>query len=1006
MKSKLKWSFYTTLAVFMLSISVLFGVLFLHKEGNALFHANAAVKTSNQVQEQYVVGDKISFSDCFLEHNGKDYPATVYVTYPSGKRVVGNEANLDEIGTYTILYKYVSESLYLEESKEFFVSKKLFEVDSPKSTAVYADFPSSYSDKGIIVSLANGDTFKYNRIIDLSKVSTSDKILQFFHNPNTPGSVDASRVEFILTDIYDPTNYVTIIAKVHAGDGMYMTVNAAHQPATGATPCKEDTVSSLQKVFWRNQWYIMQSANRYGTWYGYAFNGVPSSGREIGSECLEFSTDGTAFFGGSNNKLLADLGDKEQFTDIWTGFTTGEVYLTIKGSGYEKSTMNFVIPTILDHDLSSLGMQDTKAPTIDVLWDSDIPEAIVGQAYKIFDTKTTDDYTENVKCSAKVYYNYYSSTKSLVQLQDGMFIPKNSGTYTIEYTAKDAANNVTIKKMDVLARTDISPLSIALSNYDSEYAVGDKIVVATPSIQSHYDKNSIKVEAILKGTETVYLVNDTDLTFVPFYDGTYIIRYTVSNYVETLVKEYEITVDETDKQYIFDNVNLPKYFIKNAEYKLPSLVFYDFGMGDPQEKITDIFVKEDGATEKKIESDVYKVNANNSVEVIYYTADKGDQVSYTVPVVDVGFGVRLGLQMDKYFVSDTVKATKTNDYMAFTAKESGTLRTEFVNKLYADEVVISFALLRAINQYNALNFYLTDVENPNITVKLSYQWKDEQILFSINDEKTTVIDSKLGNECSLEFELEHENKCVSQFSGVTTKINTTLNGAKFEGFTSKYVYVSFELEDASAGAGFNLYKINNQLFHNAKLDGIDPRIYAESVRGYKEVDREVTIKAAAAIDVLSPFVKFTIRITDPNGQIVTDVLGNRLDETADVSVDHVIKLEKAGKYTISYSAVDASDNSTPYNFVITVTDIIPPSITLSNMITEAEVGKTVKLATVTYDKADIEKMYVVVIAPDSSVSFIEENKLKVTQTGVYRISYYATDFAGNVAIESYSLTVR
>jgi hypothetical protein len=51
-------------------------------------------------------------------------------------------------------------------------------------------------------------------------------------------------------------------------------------------------------------------------------------------------------------------------------------------------------------------------------------------------------------------------------------------------------------------------------------------------------------------------------------------------------------------------------------------------------------------------------------------------------------------------------------------------------------------------------------------------------------------------------------------------------------------------------------------------------------------------------------------------------------------------------------------------------------------------------------------MHIVVIAPDSSISFVDGNKLKVTQKGVYRISYYITDAAGNVEIESYALTVR
>lgn len=393
------------------------------------------------------------------------------------------------------------------------------------------------------------------------------------------------------------------------------------------------------------------------------------------------------------------------------------------------------------------------------------------------------------------------------------------------------------------------------------------------------------------------------------------------------------------------------------------------------------------------------------MQVVYSTFDSNDEATYEVPVVDVGFGVRLGLQMDKYFYSSNVAVEKKTDSLMFTASQSGTVGAEFINQLCAEEVIVSFSLLKSINQYKAIHFYVTDSVDENISVKFTYQWNDNQVLFSVNNGKTSVIDSNAGEECNLEFEFDYENSLVSQFSGVDTKITNTINGDEFVGFTSNYVYLRFEIEDATQNAGFRFFKINNQLFSDKKLDGIEPRIYAENIRGYKAVGEEVIIKASTAIDVLCPIVTYTMRVTDSKGSVVKDVLGNLLDETADTSVDHTLRLEKAGKYTIYLVATDVSENFVPYTFTITVTDITPPTLTLTNMITTARVGTNVRLADVSYDKDDVETMYVVVMGPDSSMTFVENGVLKVTKKGVYYVNYYATDSVGNVTMESYTITV-
>ncbi|MBQ2702019.1 MAG: hypothetical protein IJF64_03420, partial [Clostridia bacterium] len=63
---------------------------------------------------------------------------------------------------------------------------------------------------------------------------------------------------------------------------------------------------------------------------------------------------------------------------------------------------------------------------VDYCGAEEIPYAIVGNSYKVFEAKAIGEKTsQSFNLTTKVYYNYYSDTPINVNLENGEFVPKN-----------------------------------------------------------------------------------------------------------------------------------------------------------------------------------------------------------------------------------------------------------------------------------------------------------------------------------------------------------------------------------------------------------------------------------------------------------------------------------------------------------------------------------------------------------------------------------------------------
>ena len=121
------------------------------------------------------------------------------------------------------------------------------------------------------------------------------------------------------------------------------------------------------------------------------------------------------------------------------------------------------------------------------------------------------------------------------------------------------------------------------------------------------------------------------------------------------------------------------------------------------------------------------------------------------------------------------------------------------------------------------------------------------------------------------------------------------------------------------------------------------------------------------------------------GATASDSLDGALSVTTNSEVD----INKAGTYTVTYSAVDAAGNKADITRNVVVSDSTKPIITLIG-------GGTVnhEAATEYVDQGATAKDSL-----DGDLTVVTTGSVDVSKIGSYTITYNATDSAGNAAAE-------
>lgn len=963
--------------------------------------AEKATIVDCDIRSEYQRGDEFVMPDGKVSYKGEEKKAdSKYVVFPSGKANESETIVLSEEGEYELVFKTKVNGTVVSAKKTFVVKKALLEVNSEYSSA-------KIENNKINVSLATDDTFTYNAKLDLASATKENTLLDMEFAPISKGNADATKVKIRLTDLYDEENYVEVTLKnlveSWANGIIYISAGAANQPQVGLENVEvpENTNVHID--------------NKFGTPVNFSMVGLPNSSMDTHLK-LYFDYNEKAFYvdrevySGGAKRIIVDLDDPEIFGEaLWSGFTTGEVKMSISASDYQAPSCNFMISTVCDNsEFQDIG--DVELPLLSVRSEygiDEVPVALVGKPYQTFDAEAVDVYDGKIETTTAVYYKYYSEKPVKISVIDGKFTPAKEGTYVIEYSATDLSGNVATECVKVQAVKG-EGLQVELKDIVTETTSGTPVKVFSElHCTDSSGKVSHSVTAKNKATDEEIKIDSETLEFIPMSDGEWEITVTVKDYVSTVKKTFDVKSNHTTQPQTYDKVGIPNYFILGATYNLPDSVGYDFSSGKGIASNMEVFVTESGSSETKLENTQYIPKKTGKVKVTYrLTVDgKSCEKSYEANVVDVGYTGDLDL--GKYFVATegTVTTERNASSVIYEVKKNAKL--DFINFVQVKDFAFSFQV-GAKSAYNKIHIYLSDVVNGK-QVKLSYNRTAEGVTFSVNDGMQQKLTSYFdGEKENYLLEFNNDTYLALANSEVDFKVNQFLDGSEFVGFTDSVARFSIEIEDAAGASQFVVTNLNAQPMNNSKVDRFAPQIIVDTKAGDRGKGEKVELKGAFAHDTLDPNCVMTMDVTDPDGEYVKDENGVSLDGTQDPEKDYVFEVNSYGDYTIRYVVTDGKGKTDEYIYAVTSKDVIGPTIELSKHKSSAKKGNTVEVATAEV-KDNITKdckVFTYVFNPDGTSTKLVDGEFEALVSGTYTVRYIAFDEDGNYAFASYEIDVE
>ena len=1023
MKSKQKNIFIISALAFLLLVCTVLGIVF--SAGNVFTNDVGANGTSEitllggEIKENYLLNDVIEIPDAQIVYGGETKDAEISVIKPDGERIRSAKAKLTEGGEYKAEFKAVFGGKAKTVEKIFTVNIPLFSKTSAKTTWEYGVDDSDYQTgkEGVKVRLAKGDTLTYNDIIDLKK--SNGQIIDFFLLPeNGIGTKDLKKLTITLTDLHDPEVSLTIILQCahDHGDGSnwwfdwtYVLAGGQNQTPTGV----EGKGTPNEKKWVGGDW---------GSVVPYSFYGTRSTGggaSVVGTESLNVNYDENENAVYVGNTEIINLSDLQYFYDPWNGFKTGEVKMSITGDVFTQRSASLMITRIGLNNLKDEYVTDDVAPELNVDFEdydeNSLPTAGKGLSYPVFSATATDKFFGDVDVKTTVYYNYESQQRYQVDIKDGRFATDEVGYYTIEYLAYDGFKNESKKLAKIYCAETTSAISVAA---DGEYVTdcGTGEFVFPAEIGYNGGTGTVRTYATAKaqsgGDEFVI-----DEGFRPEQEGVYKIKlYAVDMLGKTATFEYDLTVSINPDPVFIDEPILPKFFLRGYNYTLPTIPAYDYSSGTERKQIpTTIAIKDgkDGGAERDLESNVadFVADADGFATVIYKaTGAKGSNTAeYKVRVIDAWRDSdSYTIDMKKYFYGENIEVTDSADSVTVRA-ETDTSYT-FVNPVIAHKFETKFAITDG--QFECLQLVLEDSQNPNIrfTVEIDKsQSQTENAPLRINGVTLRYRPTANFTNKNTFYFVYDETKKTLQDDVSLKNVITNADGSTFNGFPSGLIYVTAKVIGVNGGAEIAWKSFSGQILSNEEYDIVAPSIKLSNDYASKyKINTVAEVYSAVAADVLSPEVYTLLTVKDPNGKVVTDVDGLKL-ENVPFNRSYFINLEMYGSYSVKYSAMDWMEREQEYPFSISVVDDQAPVITVDGTnATEIKKGKEIKIAQATaMDNVDGEvDVYVYLVDPSGvikKVSFGE--KVKLTEQGVYQIRYMSVDAFGNLNILYHNIAV-
>lgn len=1025
-----KWFFTVTILIFAVFCSV---VVFTER-------LLTRAERDGAFEEKYVIGQKVSIPKESLSNEKGYYEATAFIIAPSGNVYRKEEIELGEEGLYTVLYRALdAEGGLLEKEYTFLSCARKFSVNTSVSSVKTGFY--SYGDykidrKAVLASVVSKDVFSFRPIIDLNALK-EESFLEFFVTPENIGTEDVQKIVVTLTDIYNAGNFVTIeIKKGEAGNqgaawaelNSYITGNGTGQIPTGLEKDRSGIVVDGAE-------YLLHKGDVWGANVKFALPGNPkyvsaanpnNYPEYVGTQTLSLSMKPDSGRIYANGQLVTVLTNEEIYgKDVWSGFTSGEVYLSIEGVGYNASALNLAITKLggvatLEGGFDENVFVDEEAPVISFESENNLPNAIVGEPYALADARADDKYDGAVSVKKEVYFSYGTEEQVRVNIEKGAFVPFREGKYTVKYIAKDRYKNRTELTLAIYADGEEDERLTATVEDLPNGLSGKKYSLTVPKFENARGDVVWSAEIAHKDKNVVYKVNGQELNFLPEYAGRYEVTYYYKDYIFSGEIKKELVVETSSNPVIFGKAVLPKYMICGCVYDLPEMYGRIYSSTDPMDAVAEIYVKEDGETEKKINR-TFVTYAKEKVQFVYRITNGGNSsefVTEEIPVIEAGYN---GIyKIEKYFFGDDLDSEMTTDRIRFSAKSGlQSAETEFINPLQTFDFSVRFAA--AGTGFSKISFFLTDISDESIVLKFSYIKRYGAVYFNVNDGEEFLLKNVLFDNFTSPLYLKYENELKAVYptgvSSLFSRVETDMYGNKFNGFSGAKAYMRIALEniDYPERAKLDVININSQKISNIYMDNVKPQISAKTASGERPYGTVFSVEPVYFGDVLDPSAKCMVSVKAPDGNYVTDDNGVLLSPGQNCSIIRRFKLTQFGAYTVSYVAYDNAENELTFDYVVWSVDVTKPTIKIVSPEIFGKVGKAVSVASIDIsdnytDKLEDFKIYVCVVAPDmQSYSLMKNGVMTKSFTpksaGTYIIKYLVFDANNNMATASYEIRV-
>lgn len=951
---------------------------------------------NSRLPSGYKQNDVLPGVEYSFEINGEQLPATATLQYPNGEIQPLAENTLHLAGYYTVSFKTEYAGKTFEHRKTLTVDISEFSV-TEDAEAFYGVAEKYDQKRGLVVCLENEeDEFTYNKVVDLNKFDGKTPILSMYALPRTQGTANVKELYVTLTDIYDADNKLVIKYSTRMADigwyPLYVLGSAQNveQPFLGVY--NNNTTSTTGAMT------FVETSKYSGAaiLLGFDISTNTAYTNRIGS--------------GSTDMIIADFDNEAHFDNVWGGFTTGEVYVSISAADITERA-ELLVQKIGEYDLTAENDENTKAPNllIDYMgYEADsLPKAFVGQKYPLL-PYTAKDITG---CDSTTRIEVTKGGKNYA-VTDGAFTPDSEGEYLVTYISSDGFGSLTEKSYKVNATAKTTSLVLDVVDFNSQAFVGYEYALADYGVYGQTGKANVSVSWKNLGTGESETVSGKTATFDKA--GMYAICYQVTDYIGRTAEIVKYLKVETKAELLFtEDVSVPFIMFNGSSYTLPeaSAVYKNADGTDSFVKAS-ISVIDAGKTET-LQNGVYTPNRSEEGEVtVVYTAEKD---GYTTAVLQRSVYIvnnknaEGALVFESYFLPDPgLSVEKTATGITMTAAEDGKIR--FANPVIADGTGINLEAIEEATPAKALNVYFIDSLDKNVVVKLGLTYlNDTQSILSLNNAKRTNIvkGSFTKRDTPLEFSIDNISKSVFNNNGVNLSITKTLNGDTFAGFPSGKVYIEFEFINVVETVSLKLTKINNQFFNVSKDTARAQVVKIGDFGGRTDIDSIASTAIALVGDVLSPNTTVTMTVYDPDLNIVTSVDGVKL-ENVPCNVSYDILCDKYGDYEILYLGSDGVNKEQATSYVLNVVDATLPTISVTwNLKQTYSVGDTVKLPKMTAtDESGIAYSWIMVEDANGRVYIHKEEKFTFTDKGEYVFSYIAYDKQFNMSVVSYKVIVK